>query len=137
MKLKGSRRIRSFTIPRLPLVALIDVVLFILMYFMLATSFSAPENRLATSLQTDARGKSSSLIPQVLKIEPEGKSSVYKIGERSLRDQEALTRVLSLLPKDGGVFVKADGAVPVSSVALAMQACKDAGFSKVSYVAGN
>ena len=39
--------------------------------------------------------------------------------------------------KEGGVFVRVSGAAPVSAAAEALQACRDAGFQRVSYVPAN
>lgn len=121
---------------RLQLVALIDVVLFILLYFMLATSFSPEERTLTTTTVSEgARGSGrSALAPQVVYVEKLGDAAVYRIGSRTVKDAAGLAGLLALLPKENGVFVKVSGSVPVEAAAGALQAAKDAGFVKVSYV---
>lgn len=121
---------------RLQLVALIDVVLFILLYFMLATSFASEEGSLSAAMGSDkggGRGKSN-LQPQIVSVEMLGGQPVYRIGSRIAKDMPQLAALLKLLPKQDGVFIKVSGAVPVDSAASAIQAAKDAGFIKVSYV---
>lgn len=138
MNLRSARR-RAGRIPRLPLVALIDVVLFLLMYFMLATDLGGEEKQLAATLKTDSKagggsGGSSSLRPQIVLVEPGAGGYRFRIGERVARDRASLTQVLSQLPKDSGVIVRVSPDCPVEAAAAALQSCKDAGFLKVSYV---
>lgn len=132
VKGRGSRRI-----PRLPLVALIDVVLFLLMYFMLATDLGGSERTLSASLRTESRTAGSAgggLRPQIVRVEHSERGDVFRIGARVLLDESALHEVLAQLPTESGVIVRVDSAAKVESAAAALQACKDAGFLKVSYV---
>ena len=47
----------GFAVPqKLTLVALIDVCLFLLLYFMVASSFSGPEAELASGIKTEKPG---------------------------------------------------------------------------------
>lgn len=125
---------------RLPLIALIDVVLFLLLYFIIAGTLALPESELSSALKSDKRGggTSADLTPQVLFVElgPSGKP-VYRVGQRILPDRVTLTSVIKDLPKEGGIFVKVAGAVPVEAGASALQACKDAGFVRITYVPSN
>lgn len=123
-------------IPRLPLVAMIDVVLFILLYFIMAGNLAPVEQNLETALRTDTRSsaRSEDLLPQVLTVEMRGESVVYAVGPRAVSDRSALVELLGRLPKRAGVAVRVSGAVPVWAAAGAVQACKDAGFLRVSYV---
>jgi biopolymer transport protein ExbD len=129
---------RKFSIERvrLPLVALIDVILFLLIYFVMAGTLAAEESQLPSSLRTDrqAAGKGSDLSPQIVFVEWIAGATRFRIGERVMNDKAALAGVLLQLPKDSGVVVKVTGAVSVEGAASALQACRDAGFSKVSYV---
>ncbi len=122
---------------RLPLVALIDVVFFLLIYFVIAGTMAGEEAQLASALRTDkqGKGKASDLAPQVLFVEP-GKSGKprFRLGERSIEDRAALTAVLKQLPRENGVIVRVASGVTVESAASALQATRDAGFTKVSYV---
>lgn len=120
---------------RLQLIAMIDVVLFILLYFMLSSSFAADERALESALGVEGRGgKGASLQPQVVYVEAKDGAAVFRIGERVLKDRTSLEKVLELLPKEQGVFVKVSGTVAVDAAATALQAATDAGFRKISYV---
>ncbi|MEX2219096.1 MAG: biopolymer transporter ExbD [Phycisphaerales bacterium] len=123
---------------RLPLVALIDVILFLLIYFIMAGSLAAEESELRAALQTEKKqaGQGSDLAPQVLFVEAPGGAVRFRIGERVFNDRPSLTAVLKQLPKDQGIRVRVSGEPPVESAAAALQACTEAGFSKVSYVPG-
>lgn len=135
MNLTRTKR-TDFEIPRLPLVALIDVIFFILLYFIMVGNLSPEENNLESALKTDkkAAAESSSLVPQILNVDGVDGKAVYKLGERMMGDKKTLTEALKGLNKGGGVVVRVGGGAPVHAVAAAIQACKDAGFTKVSYV---
>ncbi len=123
---------------RLPLIALIDVVLFLLLYFMIAGTMAGEESLLASSLRTDkpGKGKGSDLQSQILSVEPSGESARFRLGDRSVQDKAGLAVLIKQLPKESGIIVKVAPQVRVEAAAAALQACKDAGFQKVSYVPG-
>lgn len=124
---------------RLPLVALIDVVLFLLFYFMIAGTLAGEESQLASALRTDkpGKGRGSDLQTQVLYVEPGAGGPRFRLGDRAVEQRPALAVLLKQLPKDGGIIVKVSPQVQVDAAAAALQACKDAGFQKVSYVPGS
>jgi biopolymer transport protein ExbD len=122
---------------RLPLVALIDVVLFLLLYFMVAGNLSAEEAELSAALRSEkgAKGQALDFQPQVLNVEPgAGGKAVYRMGDRSVGDRTGLASLLRGLPREMGVFVRVSPAVSVEAAAGALQACSDAGFTKITYV---
>lgn len=123
---------------RLPLVALIDVVLFLLFYFMVAGTLSAEESELSTTLGTDGKGRlvSGDLQPQIVQLRMQNGRAVYAIGDRAVDTAAGLSALLAQLPREAGVLVRAAGDVPVGDSAAAIQACKDVGFVKVTYVPG-
>jgi hypothetical protein len=53
-----------------------------------------------------------------------------------VQDQASLTAILRELPKEPGVVVRVDEDELVQWAAAALQAARDAGFTRVSYVAG-
>lgn len=122
--------------PKLTLVALIDVCLFLLLYFMIASTFAGPESQLASGIRTEkpGSGKAQDLQPLFLEVTLEDGGPSFRLGQRVTSDRAALREVLLQLPKGGGVVVRVAGDVPVEGAAAAIQACKDAGFVKVSYV---
>lgn len=135
-------------IMKLPLVALIDVVLFLLLYFLIAGTLASPESSLSATTTPDRKGggRGNALTAQVLKVEPTtgggsggsgGGGVRFVIGARVSTDRAGLREVLSGLPKEAGIVVKVSDDVAIAAAATALQVARDVGFSKVSYVAGN
>lgn len=119
----------------LPMTSMIDVVFLLLIFFMVTSVMTPSESQLAAALQSERKGgRAADFQPQIISIEIFEGQPIFRIGERMLTTQDSLTSLLRGLPKESGVFVKVAGDVPVSAVAAAIQACKDAGFIKVSYV---
>lgn len=130
--MKFKRTQRGAKMPRLQTVALIDVVLFLLLYFITATELAPPESQLSAALRTDARGSgSSSLVPQILTV---SRGPTYRMGDRTLASREALASLAERLPKAAGVVVRVTDDADAGSVAEAIQVFHDAGFLKISYV---
>jgi len=124
---------KEFGAPKLTLVALIDVVLFLLLYFIIATELSPEESQQSTSLKTDARGgATSTLAPQVLTI---AKGPTFTIGDRTITTRGALMAIASQLPKEAGIVVRVRDDADAGAVAMAIQVFHDAGFIRISYVA--
>jgi len=123
---------------RLPLVALIDVVLFLLLYFMLAGTLTGEESQLESSLRTDKKGpgRGSDLIAQVLYVEGSAEGPRFRLGDRVVGDKAGLASILKQLPRENGIIVRVAPGTRVDGAAAALQACRDAGFQKVSYVPG-
>jgi biopolymer transport protein ExbD len=123
---------------RLPLIALIDVVLFLLLYFMIAGTLAGEESLLASSLKTDKRGsgRGSDLQAQILYVEAGPDGPRFRLGDRAVTDRPGLASILRQLSRDNGIIVKVAPQAHVDAAATALQACKDAGFQKVSYVPG-
>ena len=137
--MRFARKHREHEIIRLPLVALIDVCLFLLLYFMIAGTFAGEESALSSTLagsRTGGGGSGSTLAVQSLKVRMNGTAIAFRLGTRDMNDRAALLEVLRALPKEVGMVIKVDDDVPVAGAAAAIQACKDAGFTKVTYVAG-
>lgn len=123
---------------RLPLIALIDVVLFLLFYFIIAGAMSGVETELPTALGTSrsGAGQASSLQPQVLSIvwvSGGDAHAEYKLGQRTMRERRTLANVLAALPKDVGLIIKPSPDAPVEAIATAIQIARDAGFKRISY----
>ena len=122
---------------RLPLIALIDVVLFLLFYFIVAGNLAAEEGELASTLKTSSGGNTGGnalLQAPLIEVKSQNGRPRFLLGARALETQEALGSVLVQLPKDPGVLIKADPDAPVEFTAAAMQAASDAGFTKVTFV---
>lgn len=120
---------------RLPIIALIDVVLFLLMYFMVAGTLGGDEEQLASELRKGGPGTvSSDLAAQVVSVEMLDGRPVYRVGPRILRDRDELLSLLRELPSSAGVAVKAAPDVPISATVAAIQVCRDAGFQNVGFL---
>jgi biopolymer transport protein ExbD len=122
---------------QLPLTSLIDVVFLLLIYFIVTAQLTTGESRLTAALTSESRkaGRAADLQPQVVIVDatPDGRG-IFRLGERATSDRETLVAVLRDLPKESGVFVKVMGRAPVDATAAAWQACKDAGFTRITYV---
>lgn len=120
----------------LPMTPMIDVVFLLLIYFLVTATLTPSEAQLSSALQADRTGAGSmaDLQPQVIRVEMIEGTPGFRIGSRVMRTKEELRALLLQLPKEGGVFIRVADDVPVSSPAAAIQAAKDAGFRKVSYV---
>jgi len=134
MLIRRSQR-KEFKLPRLPLAAFIDVTLFLLLYFILASDFTKEESWLDSSISMDRRGgQAGNLQPQIVTVGVQNDKPLFYLGDRVFSDRSGLESVLRQLPKDDGVFIKVPGSVPVWAATMALQAARDAGFHKVSYV---
>lgn len=129
---------RSSHLGVLPLTSMIDVVFLLLVYFLVTSNFAQPERDISSAVQTEGGGvQVSELQPQVIDIRKGSGGGVeFVIGSHSVGSKEALASVLSSLPKEPGVAIRAARDVPISAVAAAMQASQDAGFVRRSYVPG-
>jgi biopolymer transport protein ExbD len=130
---------RSLGRPRrlgaLPLISLIDVVFLLLIYFLVTSDFSQQERRLPSAVQTEGGGvRSVELQPQIVDIATDAQGVRFTIGQVMVRDKAGLTRVLERLPREPGVAVRSAPDAPISAIAAALQAARDAGFEKRSYV---
>lgn len=122
---------------RLPLTSLIDVVFLLIIYFLVTSHYTQPESDLSAALQSSRQtgGRAADLQPQVVNVTlAEDGRVTFRIGERAVHDKAALAAVLRELPKEGGAFLRVEPEAPVWGAAAAWQACRDAGFEKVSYV---
>lgn len=139
MNFARTTKIRGATqVPRLPLVAFIDVVLFLLLYFCYVADLTPEERHLASAIEADATGApAAGLVPQVLFVESVGGRVRYRMGERVMESREALAALLGSLPPAAGLVVRVQGDVPVSAAATAVAAGREAGFTKISYVPGS
>ena len=114
---------------------MIDVVFLLLIFFLVTANFAKEEHKLPATLQTEGGGvRSSELQPQIIQIRMQGMSPIFVIGEVIVPDKQSLESLLKNLPKDPGVAIKSDPDVPISAIAAALQAARNAGFQKRTYV---
>lgn len=122
--------------PGLALTSMIDVIFLLLIYFIVSSTYTPPEAELTPAIRTqrDAAGRAAELTPQIVDVLPGREGAVFRLGARTVGDRESLIALLQNLPRDPGVIVRGDNGAPTEGVFAALQACRDAGFDKVTYV---
>lgn len=129
---------RSRRLGALPLISLIDIVFLLLIYFLVTSDFSQEERRIRSAVQTEGGGvRAVELQPQIIDVAAEGSGVRFTIGQIVVRDQSSLQQFLERLPREPGVAIRAEPDAPIRGIAMALQAAKDAGFEKRSYVPGD
>lgn len=132
-----SRR-RPARLGALPLTSLIDVVFLLLIFFLVTANFAQQEHKLPAALQTEGGGvRSSDLQPQIIQISMRDDAPAFVMGAVAAPNRASLEALLRELPKEPGVAIKSDPDVPISAIATALQAARNAGFTKRSYVPGD
>ncbi len=117
---------------------MIDVTFLLLLYFLVTTVLSQPEDRLSPTLHSSAEssaGPASDFQPQIVEVRLLNGAPAYVLGTEVFRDRPALTSALGPLHKPSGLLVKVFDDVSVSAAATAIQAGRDAGFERLTYVA--
>ena len=131
---RSRRRAERLTVN---LTSMIDVTFLLLVYFLVSTVLSRPEDLLSSSIQTresDAAGAEIDFQPQIIEVIRLDGAPMYRLAGRTFVDAGALVDVLSDLPRDIGIFVRVHGDVPVGFALAAVQSTRDAGFEQVTYV---
>jgi biopolymer transport protein ExbD len=122
----------------LNLASMIDVTFLLLLYFLVTTVLATSEDRLSPSLRASAEteaGPDSDFQPQIVEVRLVDGTAAFVLGMETFRDRQALTTALEPLHKPSGLFVKVFDEVPVAAAAAAIQAGRDAGFERLTYVA--
>jgi biopolymer transport protein ExbD len=120
---------------QLNITPLIDVVFLLLVFFLLTTTFLDPESALTPLVRTsDESAQASLLQPQIVRVDAVAGVPTFAIGDLRLRDQQRLREALARLPVGPGLFIHVTDRVSVDFAVAALQAAKDAGFEKVTYV---
>jgi biopolymer transport protein ExbD len=136
MKL-SSRKLNRRNRVELSMTSMIDVVFLLLIFFMTTASFVKTERQLDTNIKSQESSSSaaSDLEPAIVEVVSVEGVFLYRVGGRTFQTPAELTDVLRQFPsKVDGAYVKVSDDVPFRLAAAAIQACKDAGFTLVSYV---
>lgn len=137
MRMVSARRAQMFDPAemRLPLIALIDVILFLLMYFLLAGSLESEERELAAALAAEraSAAAASALAPQIVDVVRVGDAEVFRLGARVVETRRDLADLIRALPVEPGIVIRGDDSASVAGVAAATQAAEDAGFTRITY----
>jgi biopolymer transport protein ExbD len=134
-----SRSARHGSKIELQMTSMIDVVFLLLIFFIVTSSFHKTERELDPAIKvqkTSLSQTTSDLAPAIVEIvRGAGGSYVYKLGGREMTSVPELTDVLRQFDnKADGAVVRVKDDAPFDMAANAIQACKDARFSLVSYV---
>ncbi len=116
--------------------SMIDVVFLLLIFFMITSSFVKTERELDSNIKNqDSSSSASDMEPAIVEIVESGGQFVYRVGAREVRVASELTAILRQFPnKLDGAYVKVSDDAPFHMAAAAIQACKDADFTTVTYV---
>ena len=116
--------------------SMIDVTFLLLIYFILTTVFSPPEDQLTPALKVEqgSASEETDLEPQIVSVTSIGSQQVYQIGDQTIPDRSQLAMILVRLPNDPGIIIRVDDAVTVGFAIAAVQEARDAGFERVTYV---
>jgi biopolymer transport protein ExbD len=122
----------------LSMTSMIDVVFLLLIFFMTTASFVKTERNLDSAIkvtQRSANQTASDLEPAIVVVTRGATGFVYKLGKRETTSDLELTDLLKQFEnKIDGAFVRVGDEAPFRMAAGAIQACKSAGFTSVSYV---
>lgn len=130
MKLSSGRREE----PELNLVSLIDVVLLLVIFFMVSTTF-VEEGRLRVELPSaDAAVTTAVRDPVVITVTAQGS---YRVNERALINNSRDTLRAALAQSSGGatdrpVTIRADARASHQAVVTAMDVAARSGFTQVN-----
>ncbi len=117
--------------------SMIDVVFLLLIFFMTTSSFVKTERQLDSNIknQDSASSSASDMEPAIVEIVNSGGQFVYRIGAREVQVATDLTNILRQFPnKLDGAYVMVSDDAPFRMAAAAIQSCKDADFTTVTYV---
>ena len=137
MRIRHRSSSRSRQTIALNLASMIDVTFLLLLYFIVTTVLTKPEDRLSPSLQTRAEsavGPQSDFQPQTVDVLMFDGAPAFRLGAEVMRTKRDLVAALAPLHKPTGLFVQVSDDVPVSAAVAALQAGRDAGFDQVTYV---
>lgn len=116
--------------------SMIDVTFLLLIYFIVTTVFTPPEDQLTPALKVEQGSavKDNDLEPQIVNVTTRDSQEVYEIGDQAIVDRRQLAIILKRLPNEPGVIVKVDNNVTVGFAIAAVQEARNAGFKRVTYV---
>lgn len=117
----------------LNLATMLDATFLLLAYFLVTAAVEPRESRLESGLLLAGEPLAADLETAVLEIALEGDATVFRLGQRSLRDPAALREALRRLDPESPIRLAVRSGPRVEAVAAALQAIEDAGFREVDY----
>ena len=136
MRFTASKERHKLNRAAVNLSSMIDVTFLLLVYFIVTTVFTPPEDLLTPALKVEDGSSMSQqdLEPQIVQVELIEQNPAYTIGGHICRDRKALSKVLQNLPTDPGLIIKVRSDIPIGFAIAAIQVARDANFEKVTYV---
>ena len=118
--------------------SMIDVVFLLLIFFLVTTTFLTPERQLKPNIpmvKETAASSDDDIEPAHVDIVRQNGIPVWQIGATVTTDLKIIRQILDQYPdKSGGAFVRLSDNCPFGMAAAAINACKQAGFTNVSFV---
>ncbi len=118
--------------------SMIDVVFLLLIFFLVTSTFVRPEREIQSAIQvkqTEAAQSATNLEPAIVDIILADQRPVFRLGALRSNTIDEIEKVLvGFEHKSEGAFVRVAGNVPYEAAAQAIGACREAGFSNVSYL---
>lgn len=121
---------------------MIDVVFLLLIFFLVTSSFVKAERQFHSGIQVEekaAAASSSDIEQTIVDLVSKDGTFHYKVGSVMETEYSELLALLNRLPKKSGIaeqdaYVRAPDEAPFDMVASAEAACREAGFTSVTYV---
>lgn len=117
----------------LNLATMLDATFLLLAYFLVTAAVEPPESRLESGLLLRGEGETADLEVALLEIAADRGEAVFRLGQGTLRDGEALRAALRELDPASLVRIRVLPGPRVDAVAAALQAVADAGLREVAY----
>jgi biopolymer transport protein ExbD len=136
MNFSQSSKRRSLNRAALNLSSMIDVTFLLLIYFIVTTVFTPPEDMLSPALKVEEGSslQEQDFEPQIVTVVMRDSAPAYLLGEQVIRDRQQLATIIQKLPRDPGIIIRVQDNVPVGFAVAAIQESRNAGFERVTYV---
>ena len=115
MNFTQSKGRRSINKAALNLSSMIDVTFLLLIYFIVTTVFTPPENTLSPALKLEegSASQEQDFEPQIVNVQLEGEVPTYVLGAQIMFTRNELSSVISKLPVEPGLIIRVHDNVPV------------------------
>lgn len=127
------RRERSTPEPEINLIAFIDILLVLLIFLMLSTTWSRMTELNLTLPVADAQPEQERSRMIVLSITPEGRYAVNRQPVQGQGVAELITALTPLAAQDVSLVISADAQASHQSVINAMEAARRTGLSQITF----
>ncbi|MDP6692752.1 MAG: biopolymer transporter ExbD [Phycisphaerales bacterium] len=136
MRFSSSQRRHRLNRAAVNLSSMIDVTFLLLVYFIVTTVLTPPEDLLTPALKVEDGSSltQEDLEPQIVEVILKENVPTYTLGGHLCTNRKELVQVLAKLPVDPGLIIRVGGDVPVGFAVTAIQTARDVGFLKVTYV---